>query len=230
MSLIELNSTNQDPAEFTNRLASNLRLAPNTSLRLLGYGINVKETEKKSVGISAGADTMVIVFGDPLDPLAPDTFQLRNVVLKIPHGSYPINGTELCKRMTREANRQLADGKLPAFCGESAAAGTIETDGCAFSMNAGNIQFTQTVQVQPDIREGVWDWYASTENQTKQLQATVITNGGGSSVIETPVQESNYAAFKDDRYVYFPVIPRPVGGIPDRTQINLAVNSEARTQ
>lgn len=230
MSLIELNSTNQDPAEFTNRLASNLRLAPNTSLRLLGYGINVKETEKRAVGIASGGDTMTIVFGNPNDPLAPDKFQLRNVVLKIPDGSYPITGTELCKRMTAAANKQLANGKLPAFCGDSPVVGTNETDGCAFTMNAGKVKFTQTIQRQPEIREGLWTGYNSTENQTKQLQASTITNGGGSSVIETPVQTSNYAAFKDKNYVYFPVIPRQVGGIPDRTQINLAVNSETRTQ
>ena len=227
MSLINLNSTNQDPAEFTNRCVI-LRLAPNTSLRVLGYGINVKDAAKNQIGIASGADTMTFCYDNPIATPIKEELALRNVVLKIPSGNYPIGGTELCKVMTREANRQLADGKLPGFCGDSIGGGTIETDGCAFKMVAGDVEFTQHVQIQPEAIESLWGAYGSTHNTSKNTY--VINNGGGSSTIETPVVEDNYSSYYDNDYVYFPVIPRQVGGIPDKTQINLAVPTEARTQ
>ena len=77
MSLIALTSRDDDPAEFTNMLQSNLRLAPHTQVRCLGYGINVPEAGKEEIVITSGNDTFTVGFGRDGDQMG-----LNNVIVK----------------------------------------------------------------------------------------------------------------------------------------------------
>jgi len=204
MSLISLNSNDEDPADFTNRLQSNLRLPPNTSLRVLQYSLNVVDADEKII-VSADNDTMTLGFGV-------DDYQtvFSPIEIKIPHGQYPSDGVYLCQEMSRVANASLANGRLPGYCGVANA-----TDGIQFTMNAGKIKLSAQVQAFKTSWEGDWANYVypGTDYQPSTI---TFNSGGGSTQVTADTEKPNFNALYNQLSHFFPIVPRFNGaGIPD---------------
>ena len=214
MSLIALTSRDDDPAEFTNMLQSNLRLAPHTQVRCLGYGINVPEAGKEEIVITSGNDTFTVGFGRDGDQMG-----LNNVIIKIPHGAYPANGTTLVEEMTKAANQALDKGVLPGYCGFSAVAGTEKIGGTGFRMDAGSVEFKVQVQAPPDLGEGDWADYKSTENTDDQ--PLKIVNAPGATQLIADTEKENWSAAYDKEFAWFPLVPRPTAGVPNAQAYSL---------
>ena len=210
MSLIALTSRDDDPAEFTNMLQSNLRLAPHTQVRCLGYGINVPEAGKEEVVITSGNDTFTVGFGKDGSEMG-----LNNVIIKIPHGAYPANGAALVKAMTKAANQALDKGVLPGYCGfsETGSLTNEETGGTGFRMDAGSVEFFVHQQACPDMGEGNWVQYKSTENTDKQV--CNVINPAGASQVTCNTEKENWCCAYDQNFAWFPIIPRETAGVPN---------------
>ena len=209
MSLISLNSRDENPADFTNELKSNLKLAPGTTVAVRAYGIRLEESQPKNeLLVTSANNKFVVQFGNGEEQMV-----LNGVCVETPVGSYPTTGGELLQAMNESANTQLRDGACPGMTyGIDANIG----NGINFNLAAGKVNLQLSPQAQPDPDGGNWYKYTSGANYSNEGKVS-ITTGGAVSTLEFDVEEENYSACADNEFFFFPHVPRQTAGVPDRT-------------